>query len=412
VPRFAAVVAGDVDVDGFLDLYFIDHDNGVGGYFQPANTDLEDRLLMNNGSGTFVDQTLARMTLSMVQSTFGTAGAIVDINQDGSLDILKNDTNSPNVCAVSYNNPANKGFFNIYHEFYTSNAPYHMDVGDLNNDGRLDVVAGDDTADRFMFNTGNDALGRVIWSPTKTFSFFTGSDNEFTGQIHIADLNNDGWQDVWVCDMDVDVASGSGHRTHIYHNEGGTPGSTNITLREERKSSSTAPGEWIGAVGFDFSELQNGFDSAIFDLDRDGDLDVIFGRSSGTMVWMNQLDPNICQPTYGFDGPGSSVLKVCGKALANGKSSTLELSGAPPAAPAWIAGSSVPGAFPLFGGTIVPFPPAFTIFGTTNAQGKLTLGPIPGGGGPFTVYTQALVLDLAQPQQFGISAALAVLFLP
>ena len=45
-PKFCAVAAGDVNQDGFPDLFFSDYDNT-----------LEDALLINDGSGRFVNET-------------------------------------------------------------------------------------------------------------------------------------------------------------------------------------------------------------------------------------------------------------------------------------------------------------------------------------------------------------------
>ena len=241
-PRFCSVAAGDVTGDGFDDLYFGDYDSGG----NQGNKDLNDRLWINDGNGFFTDESFTRMTSTMLKSAFGTSVEIQDMNLDGVNDIVKDTAlNAPQYVAVSYNNPSNEGFFNVFHDFHT-NAPYFVEEGDLNNDGRPDVVVVDDGSDRYRFNTGVDAFGRVIWSSAKTFQFLSGSDDGFGGNALIVDLDDDGWQDVIVTDVDVDI-SGCGRRTHIYHNKGGPIGSTNITPVEERQNS--GGGGWLGAVG-------------------------------------------------------------------------------------------------------------------------------------------------------------------
>ena len=309
-PRFCAVAAGDVTGDGAPDLYFGDYDSsGAGGVGQPGNKDLNDRLLINDGNGFFTDQSQLRMSSTMLQSAFGMAVEIEDINLDGANDVIKDTAlMSPQYVAASYNDPNNEGFFNVFDSFHT-NAPYHIDIGDLNNDNRPDIVVTDDFADRYRLNTGVDTFGRVIWSSSKTFEFVSGSDDGFGSNNLIVDLDEDGWNDVIICDVDVDI-SGYNRRIHIYHNATTVPGTTDTTLIEEREEASGGffAGEtgWLGAVGLEDDDLEGGHDVAVFDLDGDGDKDMILGRSAGTFVWKNQLDP-IPGPTCGFLTYGTEI---------------------------------------------------------------------------------------------------------
>jgi hypothetical protein len=392
VPRFSSVAAGDVTGDGYADLYFNDHDDGVTGYSQPPGTDADDHLLINAGSGYFVDETKTRMQPAMYKGNFGTGAELVDLNGDGLLDIVRNTTNGPNLVDASYHDPAAPGTFHIYHSFYSSLSPYALATGDLNNDGRLDVIAGDDSADRFVYNTGNDPLGRVLWGPAKKFAFVWGSESEFVGNIRVADLDADGWLDVFACDVDVDVPSSAG-RAHIYHNPGGVPGSFDITPIEERESATSSPGYWIGAVGFDAPALKASHDAAIFDLDRDGDLDVVLATFDGTRVYLNQLDPITCQEDLGFGGPGSVALSVCGDDLTvPGAAAALTLAGAAPLAPAglFVGGTHAPTA--ILGGTLVPVPWSVLVPMSTNEQGSVSVS-LAASSVSTVLYVQALVLN-------------------
>ena len=276
-PDFCGVSAGDVTGSGLPDLYFIDYDS------------MEDRLLVNDGNGYFTDQTTARMTAEMYTSAFGTSTSLEDFNGDGTVDVLKNtNLSDPIFVGVLYNNPSNEGFFNIKQELSTSTSAYHVSSGDLNKDGRIDLILSDDNLDRFHYNTGNDQFGRVVWGPPMTYQFLTGGDDGLGGSNMIVDLNNDGWSEAIICDVDVDIP-GYDRRIHIYHNPGGAVGQQ-IQLREERQNSSGS--SWLGAVGLHESDLQGGYDTAAFDLDGDGDNDLVLGRGSGTDVWINQTVPN------------------------------------------------------------------------------------------------------------------------
>jgi hypothetical protein len=299
-PRFCSIAAGDVTGDGFPDLYAVQYHDTETGYSDSPNNTNGDRLLINDGNGFFSDSGTTRMSQSMLNSAFGTECKIVDLNGDGVKDVFKCSTLGGAGLMVAYNNPANVGFFNLS-QVAPSSAPYHIDVGDLNNDGKLDYVESDDGQDFYYFNTGNDALGRVIWSSGHVFTYVNASDDGFGSQNHIRDLNNDGWADVIISDVDHDLP-GCDRRTHIFHNQAGTPGSMSIELREEAGSSG-----WFGANGLSYSDLSGTFDEAIFDIDNDGDMDIVFGRCTGTTVFINQ-ESNCTLTKYGTATPNTTGL--------------------------------------------------------------------------------------------------------
>ena len=274
IPFFCGVDAGDIDGDGDLDLYFSDYD--VAG-----NPDVNDRLLINNGSGFFTDESFtARVTTAMLASPFGTSVNLEDMNGDGALDIVKNtgvgQTSGSARVDISYNNPSNEGFFNFL-QTALQTTPYHVDTGDLNQDGLLDFAASDDGADRYMINQGNDGLGRVSWSAPQTFN----TDDGFGSNVIIADLDNDNWPEVLICDVDVDIP-GFGRRLHIFHNRGGAIGGIPDLHEESGNGYRAVTGMVTGDMGATH-------DVAVFDLDNDGDNDMVIARNAGTQVWINQL---------------------------------------------------------------------------------------------------------------------------
>jgi len=287
-PRFCSVDTGDVTGNGYPDAYFGDYDSsGAGGAGQGSNEDLNDRLIINNGNAVFSDGSQARMTSQMLASAFGNSVDINDFNLDGVNDIMKDTSlNAPQYVAVSYNNPNNEGFFNLFDAFSTL-APYHISTGDLNNDGRLDVVISDDGSDRWRTNDSNDGLGRVNWSSAHTFNA-SGGDDGFASNNGIVDIDRDGWADVYICDVDVDIG-GCSRRLHIYKNNG-----SGTSFTEQ------SGGGDISAQGLDSGDLGGMHDLACADFDRDGDMDLLLSDCGATDYWTNTKGNSWATYTYGL----------------------------------------------------------------------------------------------------------------
>ncbi|MEZ6036076.1 MAG: FG-GAP-like repeat-containing protein [Planctomycetota bacterium] len=286
--RFCSVAAGDVDGDGDIDLYFGDYQQGG-----TRPNDIDDRLLINDGTGYFTDETATRMTAEMVESSFGMKVAMVDMNLDGKLDILKDDAlNAPQAVSISYNS-ATPGIFADY-QIATNGAPYHFGVSDLNNDNQPDIIVSDDGQDVYILHTGV-AAGRATFGPRTAFSYTGGgSDDGFGGNNLIVDLDNDGWNDAIVADVDVDIA-GCARRCHIFRNLANAP---NVTLQEQIVS-----GQVVG--GITPSDLVGTFDVAVFDINGDGWKDLVVGRCSGTQVYINNPPTGM---TFAYQGGLPSMI--------------------------------------------------------------------------------------------------------
>jgi hypothetical protein len=321
-PRFCSVDAGDVTGDDYPELWFGDYDSsGAGGVSEPGGADFDDRLLINRGNsqgpafrGFFDDgsQTHFFGTINVpgdgnspfVRSAFGAAANIGDVNGDGFNDIIKQTSlNAPTYVGMAYNrlgtNPT-EGDFKVYEAIYQL-SPYFVSKGDLNNDDKIDLVITDDGADRYMLNQGNGADQMANFqSFTYSFQHIGGgsgnsSDDGFGSQSIIADLNNDGWDDVLISDVDVDIG-GCGRRTHIYKNNGGTPGGF-VTLQEQTTGTGCQSFQGNPSSCFVASipanMLVGTHNVAVFDINNDGWKDLVVGRCSGTQIWMNQppLEP-------------------------------------------------------------------------------------------------------------------------
>jgi|KBSSwiStaDraftv2_1062776.scaffolds.fasta_scaffold133269_2 hypothetical protein len=387
-PRFCEVAAGDVTGDGFADLYFSDYDGTETGISEAAGSDLNDRLLFNDGNGFFADTGLTACTSAQLDSAFGVKAEILDLNGDARNDIVKLSTLGGNGTTAMYNQPAGS-FTALGSQHFGSGSPYGFDMGDLNGDNLPDVAGADDGSDVYQLATGLDALHKLTWGPLKTYQFASGGDDGFGHNVYIRDLNADGWGDAMISSVDVDVIGCSG-RWHIYHNLGGVVGG-DVTLKEEAESAGSSG--WKGAVGILTADLAAGYDAAYADFDHDNDLDMIVASCGGAKYFQNQTSPPTCQENLGFAGPGATALSICGEDLTlTASSATLSVTGAAPSAPMFIALGLASNPTPLKGGTLVPVPLLLLLGGfNTSASGTFTT-PVTGGSAtPGTIYIQVVV---------------------
>jgi hypothetical protein len=266
-PRFCSVSAGDLDGDVDIDLYFGDYQQGGA---RPI--DLNNRLWINDGNGYFTDESTTRMTEDQRDVSFAMATAIVDMNKDGTLDVVIDDAlSAPTAVSIVYNDPNNIGFFQAMPRDFVYNAsPYHIAVGDLNNDTWMDIVITDDGNDRYILNTGVlDANGFATFGSSQLLQ--GSSPSQFGGNNLIADLDGDGFGDVLVGNVDVDLPS-CNEPSKIYHNLGNVP---DVTLIEQ------------GTIGIAPADLLGVHDWAVFDIDGDLNLDIVIGTCTGTKVYGN-----------------------------------------------------------------------------------------------------------------------------
>jgi Putative metal-binding motif/FG-GAP-like repeat len=276
--RFCAVWAGDVTGDGALDIYFVNYRAaGSGGI-------AKDYLLINNGSGVFSNESDARLG-TLRNSAFGTACQILDIDNDGDNDIIKNSTlynvapwNARGVL-VLFNN--GNGTFTKWQNLVPTSSPYMFDIADFNLDGKKDFYVVDDGSD-YILRVTVIYPDSLLTTVRTNLNFST--TNGFGGNVHVADLDLDGDMDVGIADVDVDIPPcASGRRMAMYRNDNGTM--VNVY------GTTTLP--WA----------KNVYDFAWLDINNDGLQDFVTGFCNGYGVFMNdscELAPNNAD----YDGDG------------------------------------------------------------------------------------------------------------
>ncbi len=275
-PFFCGLGVGDVTGNGRPDLYFTDYGSQAG---LPGDADLEDRLLINDGSGFFTDQTEARLTPQMADSTFGTDADVADMNGDGFNDIIKNNSSGTGgfsdsplgvnpAVAILYNDGT--GNFVFMDNVYTA-APYMVEPVDFTQDGRLDLIVVDDGQDSYMINTGNDGSGHAQFT---THSVLGPNTQFFGGNLTIADLDNDGVLDAMIADVDTDIPGCS--RQLVLLQGQGTPPAISFA---DPLSGGSRP--WTP---------QGVHDVQAFHINDDETLDLWISTCTGTLIFMGVGD--------------------------------------------------------------------------------------------------------------------------
>jgi len=261
-PKFCGLGVGDVTGNQRPDIYFADYEN-----------DMEDRLLINDGTGFFTDETATRLTPEMVDSTFGTDADVADVNGDGFNDVIKDNASgtagsegggAPTV-SILYNDGT--GHFTFMDNVY-SEAPYMVAPADFTQDGRLDLFVVDDGQDRYLINTGNDAQGHAQFSANLVDT--SPQTQFFGGNVELADLDGDGILDVLISDVDTDI-SGCSRQFVVLQGQGVPPA---VSYADPLQGASRP---WTP---------QGTFDVAAMHIDDDGVLDLWIGTCDGTLVFM------------------------------------------------------------------------------------------------------------------------------
>ena len=204
----SGVTMADVNGDGLLDIYVSAIANAYGLKGQ-------NELFINNGNGSFTEKS---KDYGLDFSGFTSQVAFFDYDHDNDLDCyILNQSHHPNANIVDtsnrrkfdpkagdrfYRNDLNNqgSFTDVSKEagIYQSNLGYGLGiaVGDLNNDGWDDVYIGNDfhENDYYYINNGN---GTFSENGAKHFRHYS----RFSMGNDIADYNNDGQLDVVTVDM-------------------------------------------------------------------------------------------------------------------------------------------------------------------------------------------------------------------
>ncbi|MEM6628823.1 MAG: VCBS repeat-containing protein [Bacteroidota bacterium] len=325
----------DYDQDGLLDLFVANYPivrvSAGNVYYKDKMEEnkWEDsgHLYKNKGDGTFLEVS----KIAGVQR-FGLSLGVVasDFNQDGHTDLyLSNDFNVPD---YMYQNLGDGTFAEISQiaTEHTSMFGMGVDAADFNNDGWIDLFQLDMTAeDHFrsktnmasmrpasfyeavelglhyqymqnslQLNNGLSPRGHPVFSDISRFAGMATTD--WSWGTLFADLDNDGWKDVFVTNgikrdvnnNDVNVKYETGtfwgwEEAPDYQLMPSTPISNYAFLNQQGLNFTNVIEEW----GLQEKGFSHGF--AVADLDNDGDLDIVINNmDASASLYINQAQQN------------------------------------------------------------------------------------------------------------------------
>ncbi|MBK8563827.1 MAG: VCBS repeat-containing protein [Saprospiraceae bacterium] len=260
--RVKSALFADVDMDGWLDIYV-------------ARLGWENILYRNNQDGTFTDITVQA---GVTDASISMGAIFFDYDNDGDPDLyLTHDANVPNILYRNNGNADGTGvtFTNVSNLTGTNIAAMGMgvDVADINNDGWFDIYITNLGANTLLLNNGNPGgFGNYFWSTAEMAGV---ADLGMGWGCSFFDYDNDGWQDLYV----ANDSYFSPYPNLLYHNNA-NPSPSGVTYS-------------IASQGTVLHSMEGGYGFGCFDMDNDGLLDIYlanYGGDVGNQLFKNEMN--------------------------------------------------------------------------------------------------------------------------
>jgi hypothetical protein len=266
-----AIAVGDVNGDGRADIAVADYVDGSAAV-----------LVNNMGPGAITPLFAPAVSFAATGNCSGIA--IGDLNADGKADLAVSNA-SANTVSLLLNTTGGGGppTFAAAVSQDALTAPLGVTMGDLNGDGRADIVVAGSGSGALAVLRSTSAPGATALDRTQSFN--SPAAGSLPRAVAIGDFNGDG-------NPDLAVANGSGNVVSVV---------MNTTPHAVHPASLRAPVAFPGpAVG----RLM-----AIADFNRDGRLDAAAATNTGTVdVFLNTTLPNAGTPSFATVEPFNATV--------------------------------------------------------------------------------------------------------
>ncbi|WP_299117802.1 VCBS repeat-containing protein [uncultured Winogradskyella sp.] len=234
------VMLEDIDKDGMLDILFATED------------DKTNELYLQQKDGTFKD-------VSDKFPVTNVSNALIkgDFDNDGWVDFIVGNNGQNNYLKNSKGilvDDTNKRLPII------SDVTQDVEVGDYDNDGDLDVLVGNEDDNRLLQNNGKGVFTDV------TEQLFKSGISEETREADFADIDNDGDLDIYFANVMMFTKKSPIQR---------------LLINENGKYTDK------GAEQLKFNAVSGLLDADFYDIDNDGDQDLLLGKLDGFSIGMN-----------------------------------------------------------------------------------------------------------------------------
>lgn len=257
------VAIADIDKNGLLDILFVTEDDKM------------NELYLQNDDNGFVDAS-DKFPVQGISNAL----TVGDFDNDGWLDCIVGNKGQ------NYYLKNDRGV--LIDETKTrlpviSDVTQDIEVGDYDNDGDLDILVGNEDDNRLLENNGKGHFADV------TEKVFAGGISEETREADFADVDGDGDLDIYFAN--VQMFTGKQPIQRLLINENGKYVDRSQELLHFQNV--------MGAVDADF-----------YDIDGDGDLDLLLGKMNGFSIGINDGKGNFQEQTEKFMGTPVSGLVV------------------------------------------------------------------------------------------------------
>lgn len=193
---------------------------------------------------------------------------VIDMNGDGKDDIVQ--FNNAKSLRIQYQNGAGQQFTSFNHGNVSNNNQWGTAIADFDHNGYNDVISGGayDNLKIIKNNNGYDSYTQSI--QPSSYMFLQG--------VNFADINNDGWADIFACNDDAESKA-------FQNNQDGTLSNNQSLIR-----TFTTPN----------SDNSGNYGSMWMDYDNDGDLDLYISKCRGGVT--NPSDPRRINMLWQNDG--------------------------------------------------------------------------------------------------------------